>query len=171
VNRSWKLPESEGDLLTMNLPFLLKGEEEAGIMGFLTAFFESHQDIAHGAFIVDETTLDVDAPVLQPHLMPEPVCLLIRANVWLAPFDFGIKQRLHLHCCPSEDNAGYLEIGMEMMRLSGERSAWFRANKKFVQALRKQMLLWRLMDEESKKPYYQHAPEDYYESFGKPATA
>jgi hypothetical protein len=106
--------------------------------------------------------MDVEAPEISESHMPAPVCLLIRTNVWLAPFDFGIKQRLQLHCCPSTDNPGYLEIAMRMVRLSGERSAWIRANKNFIKALRKQMLLWRLMDRESKSHFQQIAPVDYF---------
>lgn len=74
-------------------------------------------------------------------------------NVWLAPFDFGIKQHLQLHCCPSVDNPGYLEISLMMTRLSGERSAWVRANKNFIKVLRKQMLHWRMLDAKARQVY------------------
>jgi hypothetical protein len=162
VDRSWSLPKAEGDLLVMNLPFLLKYEEEKGIMGFLNRFYMSHQDVAHGTFIVDETAMDVESPVAAGlGTSPAPVCLLIRTNVWLAPFDFGIKQRVQLHCCPSYDNPGYLEIALRMIRLSGEHSAWFRANKNFIKSLRKQMLLWRLLDPEAKTHFQGLAPVDY----------
>lgn len=161
INRSWTLPEAEGEVIVMHLPFLLKYEEEKGIMGFLHAFYSAHQDVSQGSFIVDEASMDVDAPVLGEGQVPSPVCLLLRMNVWLAPFDFGIKQRLQMHCCPSPDNPGYLELALRMIRLSGERSAWERANKNFVKALRKQMLLWRLMDPKMKGQYQQLAPMDY----------
>jgi hypothetical protein len=161
VNRSWNLPAPEGDRINMNLPFLLKYEEEKGIMGFLTAFFVSYQDVAHGAFIVDDTNLlldEINGANGQALPRGEGVCLFLRTNVWLAPFDFGIKQGLLLHCCPSTDNPGYLEISLQMMRVSGEQSAWQRANKNFIKALRKQMLLWRLLDQEAKAHYGQFVP-------------
>jgi hypothetical protein len=168
VNRSWTLPSAAGDRITMNLPFLLKYEEEQGIMGFMTNFFLSYQDAAHGAFIVDNTSMQPEG--LEAMYDGEAarraarrgaregekhgaVCLLLRANIWLAPFDFGIKQDLRVHCCPSEDNPGYLELALQMNRMSGEVAAWFRANKNFIQALRKQMLLWRLLDKEAKDYY------------------
>ncbi|GLI33697.1 FtsX-like permease family protein [Desulforhabdus amnigena] len=153
VERSWSLPEPDGDTIVMNLPFLLKHEEEKGIIGFLHAFYIAHEDITHGVFAVDEVSLDEDAPVVRPGELPLPVCTMIRTNVWLAPFDFGIKQRIQLHCCPSTENPGYLEISIRMIRLSGEQSAWMRANKNFIKALRKQMLLWRLMDQEAKSAF------------------
>lgn len=153
VNRSWTLPPAEGDIISMNLPFLLKHEEESGIMAFLKAFYDSHKDVAHESFLVDDLSMDVDTPEPTPGQMPAPVCLLIRTNTWLAPFDFGIKQRIQIHCCPSLENPGYLEIAIQMIRLSGEHSAWVRANKNFIKALRKQMLLWRLLDQEAKAAY------------------
>jgi hypothetical protein len=153
VNRSWTLPTPEGDVIFMNLPFLLKHDEEQGVMGFLNAFYLSYRDTAHGSFIVDAVDLDVDNPPVRSGGMPAPVCLLIRTNVWLAPFDFGIKQRIQLHCCPSPENPGYLEIAIQMIRLSGERSAWMRANHNFIKALRKQMLLWRLLDRDAKASF------------------
>jgi hypothetical protein len=168
VNRSWSLPAAVGDRISMNLPFLLKYEEEQGIMGFLTTFFLSYQDAAHGAFIVDNTSMQPEplegiydeetahqvarrsAPL---ELGQAAVCLMLRANIWLAPFDFGIKQTLVVHCCPSEENPGYLELSLQMVRISGEVAAWFRANKHFIQALRKQMLLWRLLDQDARDYY------------------
>ena len=150
VNRSWTLPEPEGDRITMNLPFLLKHEEEHGVMGFLEAFYVSHQDTVNESFITDLTSMDFDTPPVVPADPTISACLLLRTSVWLAPFDFGIKQTLLLHCCPSMDNKGYLEIALQMVRVSGERSAWMRANKRFIKLLRKQMLLWRLLDNESK---------------------
>jgi len=154
VNRSWTLPAAEGDLMHMNLPFLLKGEEEQGVMRFLFIFFKSHQDAAQETFIVDQVNFDFEVPEVSPSQMPLPSCLLTKMNVWLAPFDFGIKQRLQLHCCPSLDNPGYLEISLLMTRLSGERSAWVRANRNFIKALRKQMLLWRLLDPTARQVYF-----------------
>jgi hypothetical protein len=168
VNRSWNLPAAIGDRIAMNLPFLLKYQEEQGIMGFLTAFFLGYQDAAHGSFIVDNTSMqpegltDLYGPEQGHHLAQRgiptgqdlaPACLLLRANIWLAPFDFGIKQSLMVHCCPSEENPGYLELSIQMTRISGEATAWARANKHFIQALRKQMLLWRLMDQDAKAYY------------------
>lgn len=161
INRTWNLPKAEGEVIVMHLPFLLKYEEEKGIMGFLHAFYSSHQDVSQGSFIVDDAQMDVEAPELESGQLPAPVCLLLRMSVWLAPFDFGIKQRLQLHCCPSLDNPGYLELALRMIRLSGERSAWERANKNFIKSLRKQMLLWRLMDPDAKSQYRGLTPVEY----------
>ncbi|WP_170161669.1 FtsX-like permease family protein [Desulfosoma caldarium] len=153
VTRTWTVPPAQGDLLELRLPFLLKPEEEAGIMGFLTRFILDHQDVAQGPFIVDDVSLTPQSPSADGSQLPEPVCLWLYANVWLAPFDFGIKQRLHLHCCPSPDEPGYMEVALQMIRLSGERTTWQRANRNFIKVMRKQMLLWRLLDADTKAMY------------------
>lgn len=153
VTRTWTVPKAQGDLLELHLPFLLKPEEEPGIMAFLSAFIRDHQDVAQGPFIVDDVHLAPAAPESDGTHLPEPVCMWLYANVWLAPFDFGIKQRLHLHCCPSADDPGYMEVALQMIRLSGERTAWQRANRNFIKVMRKQMLLWRLLDANTKALY------------------
>lgn len=153
VNRIWRLPDPEGDLIRMNLPFLLKLEEERGLMGFLHAFLLSHGDSGHGSFTVEDTHIGLEAPLTGHHESEFPVCVLSQADVWLAPFDFGIKQRVQIHCCPSRHDPGYLEIAIFLTRLSGERSSWVRANRNFVKSLRKQILLWRLLDPESKAAF------------------
>lgn len=157
VTRTWTVPKAQGDLLELHLPFLLKPEEEPGIMAFLNAFIRDHQDVNQGPFIVDDVHLAPVSPESDGTQLPEPVCLWLYANVWLAPFDFGIKQRLHLHCCPSADDPGYMEVALQMIRLSGERTAWQRANRNFIKVMRKQMLLWRLLDADTKALYTQWA--------------
>lgn len=153
VNRIWRLPDPEGDSIRMNLPFLLKAEEEFGIMNFLQSYFVSHVDSGHGSFTMDDTRLDMGTPITGYNKETFEVCLVFEAIAWLTPFDFGIKQRVNLHCCPSEHDPGYLEIAIFLTRLSGEHSAWARANKRFVKDLRKQILLWRLLDAESKAAF------------------
>ncbi|MGQ9795076.1 FtsX-like permease family protein [Desulfosoma sp.] len=153
VTRTWTVPKAQGDLLELRLPFLLKPEEEAGIMAFLSRFIGDHQDVAQGPFIVDDVNLTLQSPSADGRQLPEPGCLWLYANVWLAPFDFGVKQRLHLHCCPSADDPGYMEVALQMIRLSGERTTWQRANRNFIKVMRKQMLLWRLLDADTKAQY------------------
>jgi hypothetical protein len=170
VNQTWELPAPVGDVVSLYLPFLLKYDEEKGIMGFLASFFTDHEDSSHGKFTVDGIDLDLDSPVNNRELLPNPVCLYIRTNVWLAPFDFGIKQRVELHCCPSEENPGYMEIHIRMVRLSGEKSAWVRANWNFIKEMRKRMLLWRLLQKEDKSHYLRYIPETIYKVVDLAAT-
>ena len=71
----------------------------------------------------------------------------LQARVWLAPFDFGIMQLVDIQFYPARDNPAFLEVKMTIHRESGEESQWRRINKKFIHQLRKQLLIWRSMDQ------------------------
>lgn len=80
-------------------------------------------------------------------------CVVIHSKVWLAPFDFGIMQDLEVSFCPAREEAGFLEITVRLERKSGEADAWMRINRAFLHDLRKELLVWRSLDESAKKQY------------------
>jgi hypothetical protein len=80
-------------------------------------------------------------------------CLQINARVWLAPFDFGIMQRVALKLRPAATESGFLEISVQIIRESGEANAWHRINKAFLHDIRKQLLIWRSFDDHTKVHY------------------
>ena len=163
VNRSWKLPESDGNLLEVTLPFLMKYREHRSTGGYLYDYFKGYQDVSQGAF----STGDIDfafvcpAPPVKNNLTPgaaeDPycgeACLRLYTQVWLAPFDFGIKQQVEVQFCPAEEEPGFLEIKILLKRLAGEANVWRRTNKAFLHALRRQLLMWRSLDETSHAHY------------------
>ena len=65
----------------------------------------------------------------------------------------GIKQRVVLHFVPALSNPGFMEIRVELVRLAGEEGMWKRLNKGFLNDLRKQLLIWRSLDEEARLSY------------------
>ena len=73
-------------------------------------------------------------------------CLHIRANVWLAPFDFGIMQTVDIQFCPALEGEEFLEIKITLHRQSGESAVWQRINTSFLHEVRKQLLVWRSFD-------------------------
>jgi hypothetical protein len=165
VNRSWTLPAAQGSELEITLPFLMTYKEHHSIGGFLYEYFEGHQDITHGMF----STADVEFGVIcdQP---PGPAgdatacpkgeceseqCLQIKSRVWLAPFDFGIMQRVAIQFRPAKDEAGFLEIHVQLYRESGEAHAWYRINKSFLHDIRRQLLIWRSFNDATKVHYEQ----------------
>ena len=80
-------------------------------------------------------------------------CLQIETRVWLAPFDFGIMQHVALVFRPAETEAGFLEIHVRLKRESGEANAWHRINKSFLHDIRRNLLIWRSFDDETKLQY------------------
>ena len=85
-------------------------------------------------------------------------CVHLRAKVWLAPFDFGIMQWVDIRFCPAKEGAEFLEICVTMHRMAGEKTLWQRVNKSFINSLRKQLLVWRSLDEEAHRKYGDQLP-------------
>ena len=164
VNRSWTLPATKGNVLELTLPFLMGYNEHRSVGGYLYDYFQGHQDVSHGLFSTGNiefgfvcqtapgiTDDDIDCPEDQCEF---EACLQLRSSVWLAPFDFGIMQKVDLHFSPAVEEPGFLEIRIWLTRISGEANAWRRINKTFLHNVRKQLLLWRSFDLDTK---------DYYE--------
>jgi len=163
VNRSWKLPDSQGNALEVTLPALMKYSEFRGVAGYLNTYFKAHQDVSHGLFSAGATDFVFLCPTL-PIIAKEKsectevncsyeACLHLRTNVWLAPFDFGIMQRVDVQFRPATEDPGFLEIKIRLVREAGEANAWRRMNKTFINQLRKQLLVWRSLDEVAQGRY------------------
>ena len=163
VNRSWTLPPAHGNTIEMVFPFLMTYQEHASVGGFIYDYFEGYRDVSHGRF----STADVDMAFIcdnRPSLSNPASdcradtcealeCLHLESRVWLAPFDFGIMQRVNLMFEPSADEPGFLEIRVRLTRESGEANAWHRINKGFLHTIRRQLLIWRSLDESTKIQY------------------
>ncbi|MGE5258800.1 MAG: FtsX-like permease family protein [Hyphomicrobiales bacterium] len=163
VNRTWTLPAARGNTLEMVFPFLMTYREHASVGGFLFDYFEGHFDVSHGSFSTShiditfacETPPSVaaaatDCPEEECEL---PECLHLKCRVWLAPFDFGIMEQVELRFTPAQDEPGFVEIRVVLTRESGESNAWRRVNKGFLHTIRRQLLIWRSLDESAKVRY------------------
>lgn len=165
VNRSFALPEAAGDALRATLPFLMRVREQDCAGGFLLDYYESYRDASHGLFSTKDVRLEhvcpweadeVDAAhpaKTHAEFCDLQTCYRLAAQVWLAPFDFGIRQEIVLNFLPAEWHPGYMEIEIELRRVSGEKGMWRRLNKGFINHLRKQLLVWRSLDEEAREAF------------------
>ena len=165
VNKSWTMPRAEGDELIVVLPFLIKLGEMASAGGFLHEYYMAHHDVSHGAFCTDDMQcnfLDLEQQELQTGLLmglpdgtpiPDDLCFSIDLRVWLAPFDFGVRQKAKLVFCPSDIYEGFRQVRVVIHREAGEHKAWESLNKNFLNDLRKQLLAWRSLDEEAVEKY------------------
>ncbi len=161
VNKSWTMPKADGDELVVVLPFLIKLTEMASAGGFLREYYLAHHDVSHGAFCTDDMQcnyLDLEEQELQtglfagiPESMPIPddLCFSLDLRVWLAPFDFGVRQKVKLVFCPSDIYGGFRQVRVIIHREAGELNAWEGLNKNFLNDLRKQLLAWRSLDDEA----------------------
>ena len=164
VNRSWSLPAAVGGRIRTQLPFPVKVREQECAGGFLLDYYQAHQDISHGLFATADVVYAFECPwdvpgapahpgTLHPEFCDLRACMRVRATVWLAPFDFGIKQAVTLYFVPAGDTPGYMEIEVELDRQAGEAGMWKRLNKGFVNDLRKQLLVWRSLEESVRMAY------------------
>jgi len=171
VTRAWTLPEPEDGVLKLTLPFLMKYSEQIGVGSYLREYYLGHRDVSHGLFTTDDISLEFYCPHNDMSGLSGPDhcendCIKVKTRVWLAPFDFGVKQFVRLVFCPSEDDpVNYLEIQVSVQREAGEANAWKRINKSFFDDLRKQLLIWRSLDDEAQAYYAkllttEHASEE-----------
>ena len=126
--RTWKLPEPEGDHLGLMFPFTVSAFDITGAVSFLAEHFRHHDDAGFGDFAASDVTLYNDT---QGNLALE-------VDVALAPFDLGVT------AIPSEI-AGVDEVSVNIIRRSGTRGDWLRANRVFLKDMRQQFLLWRTL--------------------------
>jgi FtsX-like permease family len=151
VERIWKFPEPVNDQLTFDFPFTVSGDQALGINVHLKNFFEDHANQSVGEFY----TADTDFGYIEKH--EKYSTFYLESSVWIAPFDFGISQRLRLETYLAEGETNIFETRMVLTRMSGAPEAWLKMNHRFMKSIRKQFLLWRLFSIEERSWHTQQA--------------
>jgi len=139
VEKSWEMTLAKGNQLDIELPFLIKAQELSSVFGYLYELFDTHRAVSHGIFSVGRLKMDTRHT--------------INFTAWLAPFDLGIMQQVTFNIKKSSYFKNYMEIDMTIAREAGEHNTWWRVNKRFVNLIRKQLLIWRSMDDSEKQTY------------------
>ena len=135
IERKWKLPEPEGDVWHFNLPFTVLEEEALGLNVFMRDYFEAHADESASDFYTDQVAFSqVEAEDSYQ----------IGMMVWLAPYDLGVSQSIQFITSPvGGEEEDLYKITLDVHRESGEIASWKRVNRRFLNLLRKQLLIWR----------------------------
>ena len=137
IERKWKLPEPEGDVWHFNLPFTVLEEESLGLNVFMRDYFEAHADESASDFYTDQvafSTVESDGEDAYQ----------ISMMVWLAPYDLGVSQSIQFITSPvGGEEEDLYKITLDVHRESGEIASWKRVNRRFLNLLRKQLLIWR----------------------------
>ncbi len=160
IDRSWRVPEPEGDEWSIPLPFSVTGDQAKGLNGFLAEWFAAYEEYSIGDFVTqnvetEETEVDLPAPLGQPS-PGKGTMYSIRCMTWLAPFDLGVSQRLTIITKPTT-MADVFEISVNIHRESGDISNWKRVNRRFLNTLRKQFLIWRTLKQGERERYLKEA--------------
>jgi hypothetical protein len=130
------------DTIVATLPFTITRTAADGAIAYLTEFFESHSDAAIGKFAA--------GPVRAMHSTDSARGLA--TEIWLTPFDLGIRQQLTLLIHPGKFE-DIFEVEVQLTRSSGDPRTWHRANRTFLGELRKQFLQWRTLSRERMQSY------------------
>ncbi len=148
----WDLPESTNGAADLRLPFTMTRENGVGIFTFLFEYLDSHWESTSPDFRCTELT-----GAIEP-MAPDDSAMIIRARVWLAPYDMRVSQtvELILHEPDADERLG---VTYRSQKLTGELNAWNRANFNFIDLLRQQFLIYRTLSEEHKENYVNRAPQ------------
>ncbi len=142
VTRKWILPSPKGD----NWEFTVSEYEVLGLATFLTEYFNAYQDVSLGNFYTSGAELSYE------NLPSGKKKYFVKTEVWLAPFDLGVSQEFKMVFEPLGEYNFYT-INLFMKRTSGEATDWKRLNRRFLDGIRKQFLIWRTVSSEIKKDY------------------
>ncbi len=134
IERKWKLPEPDGDVWHFNLPFTVLAEEALGLNVFMRDYFDAHADESASDFYTDNVAFSAK----------EEDSYQIGMMVWLAPYDLGVSQSIQfVTSLVGGEEEDLYKITLEVNRESGEIASWKRVNRRFLNLLRKQLLIWR----------------------------
>jgi ABC-type antimicrobial peptide transport system permease subunit len=137
VQRKWKMPKPENGKLEFPFPFTVSNIDMGGILIFISEHFENHSDASIGSFTAS------DIKIFTPeNSTKESTTYGLSAIINLAPFDLGVSQRFTMYSQPS-NIPGIDEIIIELEKFGGSDPAWLRGNRRFLDEIRNQFLLWR----------------------------
>ncbi|MBS7649010.1 hypothetical protein KEJ17_05140, partial [Candidatus Bathyarchaeota archaeon] len=141
LKRKWEVETlPHGDRWAIPLPFVLDAKEAGGALIYLGEYAGA-STATYGAFAVDATSIAYTA---------EKDFLTLKFRVRLAPFDLNLSQAVEISAIGS---AQRMRFALNIERISGHREQWILANYKFIDAVRKQLLLWRALKPEYRKQY------------------
>jgi hypothetical protein len=154
IERKWKLPEPDGDFWQFSLPFTVLSEESLGLNIFMRDYFEAHSDESASDFYTDQITFNRTTE-------GEEDTFSIGMMVWLAPYDLGVSQKVELVTVPiGGEEEDLYRIGLNVTRESGEIASWKRVNRRFLNLVRKQLLIWRTFSHEVRGEFHDRGRQE-----------
>lgn len=133
TERYWRMPQVIGDAMVMELPFTIRTEELPALTLFLYDWLQAHANYCLGEFSVADL-----------RYLREGGGLILKARMWLEPYDLGVAQELQFRMSPTLVE-GYSDVRLHLDRVAGETNSWVRVNHSFISSVRKQMLVWRAL--------------------------
>ena len=148
IERRWKLPVVKGEHLRVQLPFSLARREARGMAAFQAESWAANQEQSIGAgFYVEALQVEQEGEKVR-----------VAAQVWLAPFDQGVVQETAMEIAPGAD-PNYCDIHVDLTLVAGDLATWQRVVRTFLDDVRKQFLIWRTLDSDSRRYYAEQLPQ------------
>jgi hypothetical protein len=150
------------DTVALYLPFVATPSAVLGLQAYMHEYLDGLQGITVGDLAVEDLapgtgTGDDGRSV--------PV-LAFRA--WLAPFDLGISHDVQLRIVYRAERGVY-QYHLTATRFSGDQQNWRRLTPRFIQALRKQLLMWRVLPVTSHQAYIEKGQRLFAQAGGRDA--
>ncbi len=160
IQRSWAVADPVGDEWKIRLPFAVTGNQAHGVNGFLAEWFQSYEGYSVGDFITE-------AIYQETYDSEHGQAFRIGCKAWLAPFDLGVSQHIKLETVPTDLQDVY-DLRLTLTRVSGDISNWKRVNRRFLNTLRKQFLIWRTLESSERERYLEslESPAEYAATHG-----
>ncbi|MBO3801847.1 MAG: FtsX-like permease family protein [Candidatus Brockarchaeota archaeon] len=147
LERKWRLTtKPSGNKWNIPLPFEIAPFEVKGMIIFLKEFIEAHQTSLHPEFSV-RSSIDMISSKED-----DKEILGISFVVGLPPYDVGIVQNVEILAIKSTEKDTY-SIIINLQRMEGPLIQWTKTNYFFVDAMRRQILLWRSLGQREKFNY------------------
>ena len=134
-----------GDALDMYLPFVATEGHVLAMQAYLAEYLESIQGVTVGQLAVDNLRADVE--VVEGHRVP-----VLEFRAWMAPFDLGVSHDVRLRLVFRPDRKMH-QYHLSAQLFSGDRQNWRRLTPRFIQNIRKQLLMWRILSAEEHRKY------------------
>jgi len=83
---------------------------------------------------------------------------LLKFRAWMASFDLGISHDAELRITYREEHGVY-QYHLTATCYSGDTQNWRRLTPRFVQAVRKQLLMWRILSSDEHGRYQEMAQQ------------
>ena len=145
VLRRWRPPLPEGDRWEFLFPFNVSEAEVEGICGFLFSFFNAFSEGGVG-----------DLHTAGVRIRRDRSDYAVSFRLWLPPFDLGVSQDVELLFAPTETERIYA-IHVKLKRVSGEQFYWQQLNQRFMNQLRKQLLIWHTLNDQAREEHRETA--------------
>ena len=145
LERKWKIPKPKGDEWFIVFPLKMEEKEVNGCLSFMKEYFKGFMGRRVGEFEAESIFYEEKGSAK-----------ILRMRVNLAPWEYGVSQDVEIITSASQEK-GMWGWEMYIHRVAGTTVVWRRANKIFIDLIRKQLLLWRSLTPVQRSMYMEKA--------------